>query len=721
MKRKIALILTFLLIFTIALPIDGFAAEMDKELENAIKTAKSIFTVPEDYKFTSSISTSGAKKVYHLSWRSPDSVESASVNVTVDENGMILNYSKYSPYDYKQVKKLPGLSRQDAKAKADIWINKIAPDLLKELAYEESYQSSIMDYSYYLAYYRVVNGVPFYNNRVNVNINRDTGELQDYSRNWTDGIVFPPLKDTIDAKAAEDAYEKNLGLRLIYRFSYNDDIMKAYPVYVPIYDNSNYGVDALTGERHRLAYDYYFGGAGDGGAYITMEKAKVAAAAGVIQLSPEELQAVQDASKLISKDEAEKTARNAEFLDITDSYKLQSYYLNNNWPEKNKYSWSLQFNKPADDKTLYDEYINVTVNAQTGIITSFYAGNKSDRDARPKNDIAAAKAAVDAFLSQYYGQYSKQLEFDELSGESNIYREPQNTYYNFTYARLVNGVPFPENGITIGYDNLTGTISSFNLNWYDMAFPSTDKVIGLEAAGDILFRDVGLGLEYRNEFTENADKLILPVQPENTKVVLVYTLKPNKPLYIDAGSGALLNYDGTEYKAAEKVSYTDIEGNAAQKQITVLAENGIYLEGKEFKPDTAITQLDFLTLLSKTLNYYGPVITSKSAARDIDELYAYLQREGIIKAGERKPTQAVTREEAVKYIIRALKFDRVADINGIFNIGFKDKASISPDLTGYVAIAAGLGIIDGRSTDFRPKDKMTRGEAAIMIYNYLQS
>jgi hypothetical protein len=95
-------------------------------------------------------------------------------------------------------------------------------------------------------------------------------------------------------------------------------------------------------------------------------------------------------------------------------------------------------------------------------------------------------------------------------------------------------------------------------------------------------------------------------------------------------------------------------------------------EVRSLNPTTLITQLDFLTLLSKTMNYYEPVITERTD-EDINRLYAYLMREGVIKEDERAPDNNVTREEAVKYLVRALKFDRVADIKGIFNIGFKDK------------------------------------------------
>lgn len=722
MKRKIALLLTFIFIFTLAIPLHGFAAEMNKELENAIKIAKTKFPIPDNYKFESNINTSGTKKIYHLSWRSADTQDSTSINVSVDGNGAIVDYNKYSPTDYIQNKKLPKLSKQEAKAKAEESIERIEPGLLKNLRYTESDQNSIMETGYYLNYYRVVNGVSFYNDRVYVSVNRDTGELRSYSRQWTDNLKFPAVTNPISVDKAEEAYVKNLGLKLIYKYSNTDDVMKAYAVYVPVYDNSNYAVDAFTGERQRLFSNYYVGFTDQ--ALNSTAKANLRAAAGEgVILNPDEIKAVEDAAKLMSQEEAEKIARSSKFIGISTDHKLQSYYLGTNWPDKNEYMWSLQFNKPAGDTAKYDEYTSVTINAKTGVITSFYRGAPKTDNLKLKYDIAAAKKEIDAFLSENYPEYYKQLEYDKQTSENNSYYNGTiaNANYSFVYSRLVNGIAFPDNGININYDNLSGTIIGFNLNWYnDMSFPAVDKAIGIEAASRKLFESVGLGLEYKFEYvnSDGSDKSYIS-SPENAKVLLVYSLKPDKPLSIDANTGSLLDYNGTAYKEAVKVNYTDIKGNYAEEKIKVLAENGIYLEGTEFKPKAEITQLDFLILLSKTLNYYGPIITLKSSSKDVDELYAYLQREGIVKAGEKAPSSYVTRENALKFIIRALKYDKAADIKGIYNCSFQDKDKIDQNLIGYVTIAAGLGIVNNKSAYFRPKDKLTRSESAVIIYNYL--
>jgi len=722
MKSKIALILSFVLIFTLALPVQGFAAGMSKDLENAIKIVRTKFSIPDDYEFSSSISTSGGRKIFYLNYSSKDTANPTYIGATVDENGRIVNYSKYSPYDYKREKRLPKLSRQEAKAKADAYINMIEEGLTEKLQYQEDYQDTILNNSYYFNYYRVVNGVPFYNDRVYVTINSDTGELQDYSCSWTDKKDFPSTENVISLEEAQAAYKKNLGLRMIYRMSVNGDIINTYPVYVPYYSNDLYAVDALTGERIRLyTIRVYFNESGAGASEgLATGKADILSDTGNIQMSPEEIEAVQEAAKLISQEEAEKIARASEFIGINDSYKLGNYYLGTNWPEKKKYTWTLDFNKPADGNNTYADYISVSIDAKTGEITSFYRNNPTAEGAKPKHDKATAKAAADAFLKKYYPEYYKQLNYNEQDSEYMIYSDSAyQNYYYFTYERIVNGVSFPDNGVYITYDNLKGIISGFSLNWYNISFPSVDKVIGPEAAFKSIFEKVGLGLEYKLQYPENVD-IYASDSMEKSTILPVYVLKPNKPLYIDAFTGELLNYNGTEYKEQGRIEYTDIKGHFAEQQIMVLADNGIYLEGTEFKPDTEIIQLDFMSLLSKTLNYYGPSITIKSSAKEIDDMYAFLQREGIIKEGEKQPDKKVTREEAVKYLIRALKYDKVADISGIFNLQFKDKDAISPGLKGYVAIAAGLGIVKGDGVNFKPSRNVTRGETAVMIYNYLQ-
>ena len=99
----------------------------------------------------------------------------------MDGDGNILNY-----YSNRRMiaywRKLPA-EQEEAKARADGYIERIAP-ICSANCSTCKYPDSLMDVNYYLSYYRVVMA-PHYNDAY-MGINRNTGELQSYSRNWTD-------------------------------------------------------------------------------------------------------------------------------------------------------------------------------------------------------------------------------------------------------------------------------------------------------------------------------------------------------------------------------------------------------------------------------------------------------------------------------------------------------------------------------------------------------
>ncbi|MCR4436881.1 MAG: S-layer homology domain-containing protein [Clostridiales bacterium] len=717
MKRKVALFLSLVLVAVMIAPVNIFAAA-DKELENALNTAKSKFTIPDSLsEFSYSSYNQGSKKVWNLSWNSKDGTD-GSINISVDVNGNILNYNYYKPSDYNNQRKFPAITRQQAKAKAEEFIGRISPSLLSQIKLQEDSQPLNLSNEYYFNYVRTVNGIPFPDNNVSVTVNSGRGEVVNYYMNWTDGLTFPDATKAISLEAAQKAYKEKLGLRLQYNYVYNGDVLKVYAVYAPKY-SSMYYIDALTGDKVLLSPYYGYGGGGGGGVYFDNAKTESRASQ---NLSPQELKAIEDASKLMTQEEAEKIARGVKELELTSDFNLTNANLFKDWMFKNSFSWNLSFQKPAAQSGQQGLYASVTIDAATGEVKSFYRSTPYDANATAKYDEAASKAAVEAFLKTFKPDKYSNTTYEENT-EAVYYQKmgkipPQQ--YTFNYIRNVNGVPFPGNSMTATYDAVNGKVTSFNLNWFDASFPSVDKAVSLDSAYDTLFKDIGLELEYRNNYyDESSDKVVIR-QPDAKSIKLVYAVKPGKPVSFDANTGVILDYNGQPYKEVKPAAYTDIAGNFAEKQITALAEYGVSLEGKEFRPNENITQADFFRLLSKTLNYYIPY-SSANADKELDDIYKLLINEGIVKAGEKAPDSAVSREDAAKFIIRALKYDKVADIKGIYANPFKDAAEINPDLLGYVTIAQGLNIINGDQNGyFYPKNAVSRAQAAVILYNYLQ-
>ncbi|HHW00830.1 MAG TPA: peptidase M4 [Clostridiaceae bacterium] len=724
MKRKLAVILTIFMLVSVLAPMNSFAAANDKGLEKAIKTAKSYFDVPEDYKLVSSYGSYGDKTVWNLSWYSEKDL-GGGIDASIDENGTLIRYNRYKPEFYQDTqRKFPSISKEEARKKAESFIKKVNPSAFSSVRYEEDNYNNLIDYAYYFNYTRVVNNVPYYSNNISISIHRDTGEIIDYYCNWTDGLEFPDASKVISIEKAQEAYGKEIGLKLMYQSAKVKDEIKVFPVYVPKYDNYSYAVDAVTGEKINISpiYEVYYGTSSYN---MAMKEAAMmdAGSGGEIVLSPEEEKELNEISGLISLEKAEKIARDSKAIGIDKELKLEHYSLSRDWYDRNKILWTLNFVSNAPEKGEY-RYANVTIDARTGEIVRFYVSAPYNAEEKPKDDEAAAKAAVEKFLKEFKPDKFEQVELDENYNDNIIIMEGDEKprYYWFHFSRQVDGIPFQNNGFSVNYDAVYQKVTEFSMDWYDVEFPSIENVVPVDKVYEVLFDQVGLELQYKDVYNKvKGEEYVRVSGKEKPEIKLVYMLKSNKPHIFDAYTGNIVSYDGTPYKENKPVEYTDIGGHFAEKQIKTLAEYGVYLEGKEFKPGEQIKQKEFFTLLTRTMPYYyGPILYADSSQEEIDNMYSYLIREKIITADEKNPEAAVSREDAVKYIIRSLKYNEVAEIKGIYNCPFDDEAEINPDLVGYVTIAYGLKIVNGSGGKFMPKKTLTRAEAAIMIYNYLQ-
>lgn len=714
MKRLATLFTVVCFMFSIAMPSSIFAKE-DDSLQKAIESVKQKIDIPESLtEFNYNAYSNDNKKIWNLDWKSKNSSD-GSVSVSVDEKGTIINYYYYKNYEYSQsTKKLPKLSRQEAEKTARLFIKKVNPDILSQIKLIEPNEINTLDTTYNFNFIRTVNNVPFYSNNVSVTVNNRDGFVQSYNYNFSDDLTFTSLDDIINTQAAQKAYIDKLGLELMYEYKVENEKMSTYLVYAPKYSNGN--IDAYSGEKIDLSPDYY------GGYY---EKEMLSKARGDSKnesnLTPEEIKAIQEVSKLISQENAEKIARDTKVLELTNEYKLTNISLNKDWIVPKNMTWTLTFSKEQENKKEYG-YVNVRIDAKTGEIKSFYtSSNSNDEDA--KYDKEASKSAAENFLKGFSSDKFANTVFDENTDEIvrpliNMEDKELPKHYNFRFIRKVNGIPFKANYLSVGFDAVNGKITSFESSWFDIKFVSVDKVIPIDKAYEKLFKDIELQLQYKTKYNYEIYRK-LGTQNIKPEVKLVYALNPNKPAIIDAFKNIILNGDGKPYKENTTVKYTDIDYSFAKNEINILSSYGIAFEGDAFKPSENITQKDFLYFLAKAFYPYE-INNQPKNKKEIDKLYDIFSREGIIKQSEKLPYSEVSREDGVKFLIRAMRLDKVADLKDIYNCPFKDKDEINSDLIGYVTIANGFKIISGHDGYFNPKNKLTREQTAVMLYNYLQ-
>ncbi|MCT4508816.1 MAG: DUF4901 domain-containing protein [Tepidibacter sp.] len=684
MRRKIAFIMSLIMMVLTFIPSISIAQE-DDGLQKAILNAKNKFNIGDEFKNFEYNKSNNGKTIWNLNW-STDEKLSTRIYVSIDADGNIIRYSKHDAKENYEAS-INVISKNEAKKIADKFIKNVAPDLAGELKYIEEDNTNIQRYSYYFNYVRLIDGVHFRNNGVSIDVNKQTKEVIDYDAKYNYNIKFKDENKAIGLDEAKQKYIDELGLKLVYRRGYDKD-SKPYLVYTTKY-GSSYAIDALTGKKIKIDLPIGYLEGGRASDMLSVNKKTLA-------LSEEEIKAINEVSKLITKEKADKIARESKFIKISSDYKLNSYYLNKNYWGDAKFTWYLDYN--SKDKKLGS--INVSIDASTGDIKGFHKYLPYKEEAKAKYNKDYAKKETEKFLNEFYSEKMNSLKYDDSYDE--LYDIKENNkprYYNFKFNRMVNGIEYENNYITIGYDAVEGSINSLNIVWHDIEFKKPN-VIDINKAYSILFDKIGLNLEYKIDYDYENNK-------EKEYAKLVYTLNNTIPHNIDAVNGDIIYNDKEKYKKVKKVEYKDIKRHYAQNQIEKLSELGIKFDGEYFKPDEKITQVDFLKFYMQTINSYYD---------NTDRIYEYLIREGIIDEKDVNPDKVITKKEALKIIIDGLKYESVANIKGIFNCPFED---VDENFKGYASIGYGLNIVSGYDKKLNLNEELTRANAAIMIYNYL--
>lgn len=690
MKRKISFLLALTMVLTF-IPFSSFAAQnYDKQLKEAIVKSKELFNIGDEYdKFNHNINSYDGKTVFYLNWSdSKGKLGNIDVSMTVD--GIVTSYGKWKPTYEEQKPKLPKISRKEGLKIAKNFIKKVSPEFVDKIKYiDTSEPLNVHSGSYGYYFVRVENEIPYYNNNIDIYIDNSTGEVINYYSNWDMDLVFPDAKDIISSEKAQELYKEKIGLSLLYKSNYTREKPKVYLAYGPL--NTNLGINAKDGEVVNLN-DYlrfYDKNMDMGGRGEAVEE----------ELSPDEKKAIEDITGLISQKDAEKIGR--EILGLDSKYELGYISLNKNWRD-DSYYWQMDFNKGSDTNAYY---ANISIDAKTKELISFYKNISMDANKKVQYNEEQALDIAKEYIKKTNPDKFELIELNKNPVDVRPLEDQRN--YNFEFIRKVDNAYVQQDSISILVDAIEGQIIEYRINWSKGDFPPKDNIIPINKAYNILFNDIGMELKYitPHRYSESSK--------DNKKVILAYGLKSEKPANIDANTGTILNNQGEPFKISTVKSYSDIDKSYAKDKINILAQYGIALPGEKFNPKEKINQRDFLYLLAKANAPYFEVDNEN------DALYTYVIRAGIIKADEKAPEKIVTKEEGIKYIIRALKYDEIADLNEIYKDLFKDTKDIDPKLKGYVSIAYGLRIVEGAGGKLNPKAELKREDGANMIYNYL--
>ena len=686
MKKLISLLIMISLIITI---IPVFASnETDKNIENAILTVKSKISIPEEFnEFDSRINSNQGMKYYNLTWSS----ENGSVTVIINEKNDITSYRKNSyDYDYSQDVKFPKFSDEEVKNIAKEWLSKINPDWMIQLPDEnidyENY-SNIKENLKSIVFKRIINGLTFDSNNVSVTVNTQTGEIDSMYSNWTYEDDFPDKENVISNYMALKIFKEKNPMEILY-INDNDNENNAILVYRPT--NPNYKINALTGNEFD-EFQYLGYASNDELAEESLSDKLMASAGGAVpepQLSPEEKENIDEYKNFLPEEELRKIAEGLE----------NTYVKNSNFMEINYHE--IQYFKDLSIHTAYLYYKNnednidsyITLDAKTGELLSYTSSVYSNEE-----------KISDSIFNKNANDFIKKYAPNEYSKVKVLNKESYSNDYKY-YIQYKDDIPYYSNTITVSVNRNDGKIKSFRKRWNNsIVFENLNNIISNTEAQNVFVNNSKLKLSY---------ELAQDGYDYKTEPMYKYESYPN---YILAKTGEVYG-ESSGYKEDDlKIYPDDIENHYAKDIIKTLIDYDILTIGddKKFRPDDYITNEEYINFIS--------IFNQGVIPYPIEREFLFINMSMMnIKIEEDKLNDLTTRSDSVYYMIKALGYEKSAEIKGIYKTGFEDENEISEDKIGYTAIAKGLGIIKGDENNyFNPNQNLTRADAAIMIYNYL--
>lgn len=183
-------------------------------------------------------------------------------------------------------------------------------------------------------------------------------------------------------------------------------------------------------------------------------------------------------------------------IKIPDTYSIFEY----NYQDKTAYSKSAwNFNWYTKD---YKKSIYISSD-DSGNIQYFSKEDNSKGNSSPKYTSAELKDKAESFIKTATPSVYSKLKFSDVS-YSGVY----SGYYLYSYERLENGIPMPDNSINVGVDAVTGEVKYFSAEWlYDIQIPEYKSTLSEKEAAAKIGDNIKMQLMYLDRFdTDKAGK-----------------------------------------------------------------------------------------------------------------------------------------------------------------------------------------------------------------------
>lgn len=723
---------------------DNGAAKGSIDKAQAEKLLRQYISIPSEYKVQSSSSTTvkkhkGSVPVWSIEFvKTVNGKRLGTIYASLDANsGQLLGFETYN--DQTNVKPVYPLkvNRDAAQKLAAGFISEIAKDYASQVRMNSEGEDNLLpplsgEVRHELRFDRMVNGIPYIDNYIQLSIDSE-GHVLQFRLEWDDTIVFPASVKPITEAEAHASIRKHAVPELFYFIPYSDK--KKEPVLY--YDVQPVVIHAETGEQ--LPGNGYL-------KRISQEVSKEPLSAEPLSKPP--------IPGSLTQAEAEEAVVKA--FALPEEYKLQNASFNEYIDEADKAStrWSLEWTAKRDGKESGFAY--ASVDGRTGAITEFNTYQNGRRGEAAEGGITLDKAVEIAndTVKKLLPWQTNEIYLQKPAEDHYKDRKPEEigSYY-ITYVRKVHGATVIFDHISVGINAVTGSVENYSAYVSDYKYPEQmPKTIDSKSVLDRFMDYYNMKLTYRlfSEYSLNGQPI--PVEKYQTllaagmdgseeitqqsKVELVYQLtqKPRpERIMLDAITGEWRSSETGEPTGLDIPRARDAEGHWAEESLGLMvAYKALDLVDGKVRPNEAITRGELIKMLvlarsgGRQYGFDAFSLAGTASFKDVaaDSAYfAYVEsalQQNLIDVGDGSfnPNANVSRDEMAELIVRALGYNSLANNDHIFKANFKDSKDIQN--TGQAAIVVGLRIMNLTDGKFLPKKQVTRAEASIAFFRYLQ-
>ena len=693
--------------------------------EQALQIAKEAWDIPEGFtqrnvEFQSKWWGSNTP-AWIIYWEKQTANQYGHMQVAINANtGGILNIELYQPKNGSPSSYPPKVDHEAAKELALEHIKDNFPDKVDQIVYDDRFEQQFKppldgNIEYPIVFKRLVNGVMFEGNEIRITVDGN-GNILGLGYRWGDDLKFPEVSLGVTEEQAHAMIvdQLDLSLRFIRQWGphHNKEMKYSYmPQYFqyfqPLYIQAKDGAFlSAWGEE------------------LDLEELKL------IPISDQKLGSLNTGKPLT--DEQALAALKKHFPIPNDSSLIRSSY-NEQWGGGTSSVW--EFNWQTQKEGQMNTWAHAVIDAQSGRILTY--GNDKQVYIEPgQNNSGPALTKEQA--EEKAIELLKQLHPD-IAHQILLQRVPEMPHekqyqhgYNIQFVRQLGDLSLEHGGITVNIDAKTGEVSNYWFDVENMKLPEkTPPVIGKEKAVNTYLDMMDITLSYiapepRGHGIEDQNaEIITPILVYQTRLK-----EQGVPMYLDAQTGQWTNRENGRIISTNTVNITDIKGHAAEKELNLLLKYNILdIKDEKIMPDEEITRGEMIKMLVLVENNGHPIWynsekqpTFKDVSKE-SKHFSYVEN-----AVERNlldpnqdtlnPDEIIDREELAQLIVKALGYDSLAQITDMFKVDLKDASSVED--IGSAVITTKLNIIATKEGYFYPESKVTRAEAAIAFYRYLE-